>query len=399
MGFLFPQPGRRHSSKPSRRPHTGSTSRSNRSASSSSGPLSIAQLCDADPDTIYETDAQIEAAPPGEGTPDYEYAGASRRGPAAETGSDLAPVYESGMQYHGLLRSPPANRNAAAKLYALPNDEVEKNRDDMKHNMATSLMGEQLFHAPVHRRLAAGGQVFDLGTGTGIWAIELAQKYPRSTVRGVDLSPIQPPRVPGNVFFGVDDFEDDWPYAPGFFDFVHMRFALWAVDDRMALLSKMYHYTKPGGYVEFQEFIPVLECDDGTLPPAHAAPNALRDFIAYLQMGLQQSQQLAGEFLSDELPHELRYAGFEGVRTVVHKCPIGTWPKSQELRRCGMLLQGAILEGLKGWAYRPLGVTAGGLGWTPTQIEMFLIEVRKAVMDPLVHAYFPMQVTYAYKPM
>lgn len=35
-------------------------------------------------------------------------------------------------------------------------------------------------------------RILDLGTGTGIWAIDMADKYPEAEVIGVDLSVIQP---------------------------------------------------------------------------------------------------------------------------------------------------------------------------------------------------------------
>ena len=35
-------------------------------------------------------------------------------------------------------------------------------------------------------------RILDLGTGTGIWTIDAADKYPSAQVTGVDLSPIQP---------------------------------------------------------------------------------------------------------------------------------------------------------------------------------------------------------------
>ncbi|KAI9728041.1 MAG: hypothetical protein M1834_007855 [Cirrosporium novae-zelandiae] len=34
--------------------------------------------------------------------------------------------------------------------------------------------------------------VLDVATGTGIWAIEIADKYPSAKVIGIDLSPMQP---------------------------------------------------------------------------------------------------------------------------------------------------------------------------------------------------------------
>ncbi|CAK7206581.1 hypothetical protein SEUCBS139899_009379 [Sporothrix eucalyptigena] len=333
-------------------------------------------------------------------------------------------VYEAGMQFHGFQRSPPTtptnstngkdhgsgSSNSGSKLYALPNDETEQNRDDMKHSMALLLMRDRLFYSPVDAQLKAGGMVYDLGTGTGIWAMDVAEQFPSTVVRGIDLSPIQPAYVPPNVSFAIDDFEDEWVLPPNTFDLIHMRFSLWAVDDRAALLRRAFRHLKPGGYIEFQELVPQMSCDDGTLPPAHIAPNALRDFAHYVGMGLRTSGRLTGgEFFNEALndpgsmdmimSQELAAAGFTDIHTVRHKCPLGSWPKHKDLRRCGMLFRQALLEGLRGWSYRPLGTTAGGLGWTPTQIEIFLVDVRKAIMDSSVHAYFPMHVTYAQRPM
>jgi cyclopropane fatty-acyl-phospholipid synthase-like methyltransferase len=38
--------------------------------------------------------------------------------------------------------------------------------------------------------------ILDVGTGTGIWAIEAGDLYPSAAVTGVDLSPIQPNWMP-----------------------------------------------------------------------------------------------------------------------------------------------------------------------------------------------------------
>jgi methylase of polypeptide subunit release factors len=35
-------------------------------------------------------------------------------------------------------------------------------------------------------------RILDIGTGTGIWALDMADQYPEAEVIGVDLSPIQP---------------------------------------------------------------------------------------------------------------------------------------------------------------------------------------------------------------
>ena len=41
-------------------------------------------------------------------------------------------------------------------------------------------------------------RILDIGTGTGIWAIDMADRYPQAEIVGTDLSPIQPKWVPPN---------------------------------------------------------------------------------------------------------------------------------------------------------------------------------------------------------
>lgn len=48
-------------------------------------------------------------------------------------------------------------------------------------------------------------RILDVGTGTGEWAIGMAEKFPECEVIGLDISAIQPTAVPYNVFFEIDD--------------------------------------------------------------------------------------------------------------------------------------------------------------------------------------------------
>ncbi|KAL1840993.1 hypothetical protein VTJ49DRAFT_7547 [Mycothermus thermophilus] len=302
--------------------------------------------------------------------------------PASVTSSVRDHVFEGGLRYHAYR----------AGKYSFPNDETEQTRDDMKHTMTLMLCNGEYFYAPVGEVLERGGEVLDLGTGTGIWAMELGDRYPLSTFTGVDLSPIQPTFVPENVHFFVDDFEEEWVDPDNKYDFIHLRHTLHSVQDPDALLKRIYRHLKPGAYFEAQEFLPAPASDDGTL--TEETPYALRDYLRFMAQGMHVRAGCDMNAIL-ALPDRLAAAGFTEIKTVVHKCPLGIWPRDKRLRCCGLFMRTAIMDGLRGISRRPL--TA--LGWTPLQIEMFLVEVRKAVMDEGKHVYFPFHVVYARKPV
>ena len=62
-------------------------------------------------------------------------------------------VFEGGIRYHAYKSG----------KYAFPNDEIEQNRDDMKHSMCLMLCQGKYFYAPVEEMLERGGEVLDLG--------------------------------------------------------------------------------------------------------------------------------------------------------------------------------------------------------------------------------------------
>jgi len=69
--------------------------------------------------------------------------------------------YSNGRRYHGF-------RSGA---YILPNDEQEQDRLDLLHHIFLLILGGKLYDAPIH---PPPNRVLDIGTGTGIWAIDFA---------------------------------------------------------------------------------------------------------------------------------------------------------------------------------------------------------------------------------
>lgn len=57
------------------------------------------------------------------------------------------------------------------------------------HHVYTLVLHGDLYKAPIGDN---PGSILDIGTGTGIWAIDMAEKFPNARILGNDLSPIQP---------------------------------------------------------------------------------------------------------------------------------------------------------------------------------------------------------------
>lgn len=69
------------------------------------------------------------------------------------TSSIYAHTYEHGRRYQTFKNS----------RYPVPNDDIEQNREDMKHTMMLELTDGVLFYAPIENP----HKILDVGTGTG----------------------------------------------------------------------------------------------------------------------------------------------------------------------------------------------------------------------------------------
>lgn len=117
---------------------------------------------------------------------------------------------------------------------------------------------------------------------------------------------------------------------------------------------------------------------------------------------------------------QLADAGFVDIVETVYKWPTCAWPKDPKFKEIGewqlytpqytaasrmALLTPDARTGL--WTYENLGQGVSGLSlalftrglvWTPEEVEVFLVDVRKDMKNRAVHGWWPIYVVYGRKP-
>ncbi|KAJ5085467.1 hypothetical protein N7532_010238 [Penicillium argentinense] len=285
--------------------------------------------------------------------------------------------YENGRRYHSYREG----------HYVLPNDEAEQDRQDLLHHVRNLVLNGSLFRAPVGQNMQ---RVLDIGTGTGIWAIDLADSYPSAEVIGTDLSPIQPSWVPPNLRFIVDDAESPWLFSASRpFDFIHARDLGGAIADWSRLLQQAYRHLRPGGWIELQEFEVTLRSDDESL---RLAPT-LCEFLGRLHAASEAFHRPMN--IAEGHRQRLIEAGFEAVRDEVYKVPSNAWHEDPVQKQIGRYNLCSLLMAVEAYS---LALFTRVLGWSNNETQVFLAGVRRDLRNPDVHTYCNLHVVYGRRP-
>ncbi|KAN0108915.1 hypothetical protein V8E51_008657 [Hyaloscypha variabilis] len=121
--------------------------------------------------------------------------------------------------------------------YGFPMDEPELDRIDMCHTKYFALLEKRRFLAPIPKNPQ---KILDLGCGTGIWCIDMADDYPSAEVIGIDIAPTQPKWVPPNCRFELDDMEQTWTWREDEFDFIFSRDLILSIRNWPKLIDQCY---------------------------------------------------------------------------------------------------------------------------------------------------------------
>ena len=305
------------------------------------------------------------------------------RTPSGSTVLDEGAVEEHGRTFH----------HYKADAYILPNDADEQSRLDLQHHVQKLLLDGDLYMAPI----TDPRNVLDLGTGTGIWAIEFAKQHPSCNVIGSDLSLIQPEHIVTNVSFIREDADkDEWTFNRTF-DYIHARAFCGFLTDVGIMLQRAYNHLEPGGWLELQEFTHEVYPAIESMPVEDSAFKTMTRGVTTI---LAKSGR--DPWVMQRLKDLVAEAGFVDVVQDVQHMPIGDWAADPKYREVGKW-NGANMEKVLGDGRTGVMVKAlvqGGM--TEEEIEQLTVRALKEVRgesDPRVFAEMHYYVVLGRKPL
>ncbi|KAK2880137.1 hypothetical protein FQN49_000551 [Arthroderma sp. PD_2] len=283
--------------------------------------------------------------------------------------------YENGRRYHAYC----------AGAYPLPNDEKEQERMDMQHHIYLLLLRGEIHRAPLTQPV---GNVLDIGTGTGIWAMDFADLYPECNVTATDLSAIQPSWIPPNVQFRIDDAEQNWDFRDKF-DYIHARSMGGSIGDWERLLRQAYENLNPGGWIEITDFETWGTTDDNSLPetsPYHE-----------YQVQLNEAAEKFGKVMNiaPRFQEFVENAGFASVTAEKRKIPLSPWAKDKRMKALGQYMNIQMMESIEPYS---LALFTRVLEWDNARIQALLAGVRKDLRNLNYHMYSVVHTVYGQKP-
>ncbi|KAF5020399.1 hypothetical protein F66182_7571 [Fusarium sp. NRRL 66182] len=226
-------------------------------------------------------------------------------------------------------------------------------------------------------------QILDIGAGSGIWACEMARRYPQVNILGIDLSSnLLPKDVPPNVTFEIADATDPWPART--YDFIHMRNLVGGgIRDWSALVREAYAHLKPGGQLEFTEIQPhFFDVDPEQADLPNSNPEVGTACVEYETT----YEELCARFGIDydpvpKVPGWLNGLGAEFIRQRADWLPVQNWvndPVTEKKRKTLM----EKLDCMENWTL----MLFGKAGWEERDTRALIDRVKSEMQDPLLRS-------------
>lgn len=135
---------------------------------------------------------------------------------------------ENGRRYHDYKEGHP-----------FPHDEVSEENEMVMHTMVLCLLDNKWYLSPIDE--ASLRNVADVGTGLGLWAEGMADRYPHANIVGIDTAPHERGTHP-NCSYMIADATEEWvlddPSVK--FDLVYIRSLFVGVTNWPALYRQCF---------------------------------------------------------------------------------------------------------------------------------------------------------------
>ncbi|KAI4858796.1 S-adenosyl-L-methionine-dependent methyltransferase [Hypoxylon rubiginosum] len=191
------------------------------------------------------------------------------------------------------------------------NNEIKRLK--IQHDFFREMAGGKDLPAAVwaHVKELEAPKIADVGTGTGIWATELAAQLPETTIiDGYDFDVKKfpdPKTLPKNVTLQFGDiFKPFPPEINGKYDVVHVRFLVFALkkDDWLVAVKNLRKLVAPGGFLFWEE----------TGPYSWASSPWSEPYYEWVKLESEVGKQLGRDPLAPvQLPSQFKEAGFTDV--------------------------------------------------------------------------------------
>ncbi|KFG83694.1 methyltransferase LaeA [Metarhizium anisopliae] len=233
----------------------------------------------------------------------------------------------------------------------------------------------------------------DLGTGTGIWSIVVADRlYGRTghqpVVMAVDLHKFQSRLIPPGMTTVQFDIEDlSWNSLITGCDLVHIRLLFGSIHHEMwpEIYRRIFHHLTPGsGYVEHVEIDWVPRWDKYTMPQASALKEWSDRFLGALDR-FNRSARVD----STAVHRTIEGAGFTNFREEIIRCYVNPWMSDPHEQDVANWFNIAFSRGVDAMSFVPM---IEGLGMSQSKVQDLCTRVKKEICVLAHHAYFDIHI-------
>ncbi|KAH6853602.1 hypothetical protein B0I37DRAFT_349035 [Chaetomium sp. MPI-CAGE-AT-0009] len=221
---------------------------------------------------------------------------------------------------------------------------TELERLDVFHKVFLVARRDASHSAPLHNQ--ENPRVLDLGCGTGIWGIDMAD-------------------IPANMRFLQKDIEDRWQdLEPGSWDLIHMR----ALNGSISNWPRVYAEIYRDGYIV-------------------QWANQLMDAMDSFGRPIRLDSNLTKQRLED--------VGFDEIKEEIIQLPLNGWPTDVHDRDLGRWFNLGVRQAFQPLSLAPL---CRGHGRTPAEVAELAEKARREVYSNSVRAYCTLHIFTARKP-